>query len=72
MTAQQLSLISIRNTVAEDQFKPHIAVTQDIWNKVLLWSCDDECRYNCMWKTVQGFDERGFSIPKFHGKVNTY
>ncbi|VVC98601.1 unnamed protein product [Leptidea sinapis] len=44
------------------------AQQQDIWSKILLWNCRDECRYHCMWRTVQGFLERGYTIPKFHGK----
>ncbi|CAK1552688.1 unnamed protein product [Leptosia nina] len=56
------------NCTAESEFKPHVANKLDVWSKLLLWSCEDDCRYNCMWKTVQGFEERGFSIPKFHGK----
>ncbi|CAH0406730.1 unnamed protein product [Chilo suppressalis] len=39
----------------------------NFWSK-LLWNCRDECRYNCMWRTVQSFQERGYLIPKFHGK----
>ncbi|XP_045515452.1 post-GPI attachment to proteins factor 3 [Pieris brassicae] len=56
------------NCTKENQFKPHAAALQDIWSKISWWTCDDECRYNCMWKTVQGFEERGFNTPKFHGK----
>ncbi|XP_052756437.1 post-GPI attachment to proteins factor 3 isoform X2 [Galleria mellonella] len=41
---------------------------QDFWCRLLKWSCREECQYNCMWKTVNGFQERGYSIPKFHGK----
>nr|XP_023011654.1 post-GPI attachment to proteins factor 3 [Leptinotarsa decemlineata] len=32
------------------------------------WSCGDECRYNCMWKTVDAFHERKWRTPQFHGK----
>ncbi|XP_045491816.1 post-GPI attachment to proteins factor 3 [Colias croceus] len=56
------------NCTADDSFLPSAANNQDVWSKMLLWSCQDECRYSCMWKTVQGFHERGFAIPKFHGK----
>ncbi|KAM3961813.1 per1-like protein PGAP3 [Aphomia sociella] len=41
---------------------------QDIWSALLQWSCKEECQYHCMWRTVDGFQERGYSIPKFHGK----
>lgn len=35
---------------------------------VLQWSCKDECRYQCMWKTVDAFHKDGLSVPQFHGK----
>ncbi|KAJ8911446.1 hypothetical protein NQ315_013808 [Exocentrus adspersus] len=35
---------------------------------VTQWSCADECRYQCMWKTVEGFHERNWQTPQFNGK----
>lgn len=29
-------------------------------------SCD--CEYECMWRTVEKFADRGWKIPQFHGK----
>ncbi|XP_013182024.1 PREDICTED: post-GPI attachment to proteins factor 3 [Papilio xuthus] len=37
-------------------------------NSLFGWNCLDECRYKCMWRTVKGFEQRGYDIPKFHGK----
>ena len=34
----------------------------------LMWSCLDECRYACMWRTVEDFHARGLPTPQFHGK----
>ena len=34
----------------------------------LMWSCLDECRYACMWRTVDEFHSRGLPTPQFHGK----
>ncbi|XP_041977597.1 post-GPI attachment to proteins factor 3 [Aricia agestis] len=42
--------------------------TKDIPPIPALWSCGDNCRYYCMFDTVDRFEERGFQIPKFHGK----
>ncbi|XP_013184349.2 post-GPI attachment to proteins factor 3 [Amyelois transitella] len=41
---------------------------QDVGSRLLRWGCKDECQYHCMWRTVLGFQERGYEIPKFHGK----
>lgn len=34
----------------------------------LMWSCLDECKYACMWRTVDEFRARGLPTPQFHGK----
>ncbi|XP_018575419.1 post-GPI attachment to proteins factor 3 [Anoplophora glabripennis] len=35
---------------------------------ITWWSCIDECKYDCMWKTVEGFHERNWQTPQFYGK----
>lgn len=43
--------------------------TQQTWYLWLLqWSCKDECRYECMWKTVDAFQKDGSGVPQFYGK----
>lgn len=37
-------------------------------DQLVLWSCKDECKYECMWKTTFLFIERGWKVPQFHGK----
>ncbi|KAG5896514.1 hypothetical protein JTB14_020487 [Gonioctena quinquepunctata] len=32
------------------------------------WTCDDDCKYDCMWKTVEAFHDRKWRTPQFHGK----
>lgn len=32
------------------------------------WSCKDECRYQCMWKTVDAFKKDHIGVPQFYGK----
>ncbi|XP_045473171.1 post-GPI attachment to proteins factor 3 [Harmonia axyridis] len=34
----------------------------------MQWPCFDECRYNCMWDTVEKLESANVSIPQFHGK----
>nr|CAH7752827.1 unnamed protein product [Callosobruchus chinensis] len=34
----------------------------------LKWSCEDECKYECMWKTVKAFKDRNWKTPQFYGK----
>ncbi|XP_066155683.1 post-GPI attachment to proteins factor 3 isoform X1 [Euwallacea fornicatus] len=41
---------------------------QAVHLKTLAWSCLDECKYNCMWKTVESFHQRNWKTPQFHGK----
>lgn len=33
-----------------------------------FWSCKDECKYDCMWLTVDYFTDSGYTAPQFHGK----
>ncbi|XP_049867695.1 post-GPI attachment to proteins factor 3 [Pectinophora gossypiella] len=49
-------------------FTPETAHKQDFWAWLVGWQCRDECRYHCMWRTVDAYQERGYPIPKFHGK----
>ncbi|KAL4222020.1 Post-GPI attachment to proteins factor 3 [Mactra antiquata] len=42
--------------------------SQPISHSLLQWSCLDECKYVCMWKTVDAFQKDGMPIPQFHGK----
>lgn len=51
----------------EDGFYYKIYVSLPFTTK-LLWRCNDNCRYECMWDTVQTFLDKGWSPPQFHGK----
>ncbi|OON15366.1 hypothetical protein X801_08835 [Opisthorchis viverrini] len=51
------------------------------WNKVhpvgmledtIRWNCPRECRYRCMWKTVEAFVSDGLPTPQFYGKVTYF
>ncbi|KAJ0180233.1 hypothetical protein K1T71_003637 [Dendrolimus kikuchii] len=54
-------------TDVDDKFKSN-QVIQDVWSKIFMWSCSDECKYQCMWQTVDAFQERLGIVPKFYGK----
>ncbi|CAG9760549.1 unnamed protein product [Ceutorhynchus assimilis] len=41
---------------------------QPTYLKLMAWSCEDECKYNCMWATVDSFHERKWKTPQFYGK----
>lgn len=41
---------------------------QSLMEKLLWWDCEDDCRYQCMWKSVGEFKSAGLAIPQFHGK----
>jgi hypothetical protein len=48
------------------------AHAQPFYLQLTKWSCQDECRYDCMWKTVEAMTNRNWDIPQFHGKVFTW
>ncbi|XP_035689763.1 post-GPI attachment to proteins factor 3-like [Branchiostoma floridae] len=35
---------------------------------LLGWDCTEECKYECMWDTVQTFQRAGKDVPQFYGK----
>ena len=45
---------------------------QPFSEKLLGWSCEDECKYSCMWTTVDAFQRDGLNVPQFHGKVSEF
>ncbi|KAL1501827.1 hypothetical protein ABEB36_007081 [Hypothenemus hampei] len=45
-----------------------ISQAQPLHLKLTFWSCLDECKYDCMWITVNGFHQRGYKTPQFYGK----
>lgn len=47
----------------------HFQETQSWIEGQLHWSCENECQYQCMWKTVEAFQKDDIAIPQFHGKV---
>ncbi|XP_012262614.1 post-GPI attachment to proteins factor 3 [Athalia rosae] len=59
-----LQRCNIRNCTADLEYK----ISPPIELKLLSWTCDDDCRYNCMWKTVEYFTSHGSRVPQFHGK----
>lgn len=34
------------------------------------WTCQDDCKYECMWVTVGLYLQEGHRVPQFHGKVS--
>lgn len=34
------------------------------------WTCQDDCKYECMWVTVGLYLKEGHKVPQFHGKVS--
>ncbi|XP_061399503.1 post-GPI attachment to proteins factor 3-like [Musca vetustissima] len=41
---------------------------QSLFDKLLQWTCLDECQYGCMWRTVEAFQDRNWPVPQFYGK----
>lgn len=44
------------------------AARQSRCERLLGWTCIDDCRYTCMWQTVEQFVRAGVDVPQFHGK----
>ncbi|OQV21867.1 Post-GPI attachment to proteins factor 3 [Hypsibius exemplaris] len=36
--------------------------------KLLVWECEDECKYSCMWEVVEIFQKNDRAVPQFYGK----
>ncbi|XP_061193950.1 post-GPI attachment to proteins factor 3-like [Saccostrea echinata] len=41
---------------------------QPWFEEKLYWSCEDDCQYHCMWKTVEAFRKDNIAVPQFYGK----
>ena len=46
----------------------NILMHQPLHMQFLGWNCIEECKYECMWKTVEVFKKSNLSIPQFYGK----
>lgn len=44
------------------------AKVQPIHLKLFFWDCKSECKYECMWKATESFENRNWNIQQFHGK----
>ncbi|XP_077282963.1 per1-like protein PGAP3 [Arctopsyche grandis] len=62
------SCIKVNCTDDGESYKPELNILQPVEHKLLLWKCTEECQYDCMWKTVDAFEKRGWQIPQFFGK----
>ncbi|XP_047478813.1 post-GPI attachment to proteins factor 3-like [Penaeus chinensis] len=56
------------NTCSSSRGRAQYESTQSLSERVLQWTCDDECKYNCMWHTTEIFVSKGLEIPQFFGK----
>lgn len=41
--------------------------SQSLADRLVGWTCPQDCSYSCMWRTVQVYGEHG-KVPQFHGK----
>lgn len=41
---------------------------QPYYLQLLGWDCTEECKYSCMWSTVEYFQSSGWDVPQFYGK----
>uniref|UniRef100_A0A8C9KGI9 Post-GPI attachment to proteins factor 3 n=1 Tax=Panthera tigris altaica TaxID=74533 RepID=A0A8C9KGI9_PANTA len=46
----------------------HFRSRQPIYMSLAGWTCQDDCKYECMWVTVGLYLKEGHRVPQFHGK----
>ncbi|VTJ92061.1 Hypothetical predicted protein, partial [Marmota monax] len=46
----------------------HFRSRQPIYMSLAGWTCHDDCKYECMWVTVDMYLQDGHRVPQFHGK----
>ncbi|XP_016057762.1 PREDICTED: post-GPI attachment to proteins factor 3 isoform X4 [Miniopterus natalensis] len=46
----------------------HFRSHQPIYMSLAGWTCQDDCKYECMWVTVGLYLQEGHKVPQFHGK----
>ncbi|XP_066220392.1 post-GPI attachment to proteins factor 3 isoform X2 [Saccopteryx leptura] len=46
----------------------HFRSHQPIYMSLAGWTCQDDCKYECMWATVGLYLQEGHKVPQFHGK----
>lgn len=56
--------LRLKSKESEDEFSQN----QLLHMRLLGWSCLDECKYDCMWYTVDYFIKYENFIPQFYGK----
>ena len=49
--------------------KPFIPRNLTLLERVITWKCDDECKYHCMWWSVEKFQDSGVPPQQFYGRV---
>ncbi|XP_066877303.1 post-GPI attachment to proteins factor 3 isoform X3 [Kogia breviceps] len=47
---------------------PHAGEFTRPYLSVSGWTCQDDCKYECMWVTVGLYLQEGHTVPQFHGK----
>ncbi|NXF89910.1 PGAP3 factor, partial [Eubucco bourcierii] len=47
----------------------HFRARQPLYMGLTGWSCRDDCKYECMWRTVRLYLQGGHRVPQFHGPV---
>ncbi|XP_044303052.1 post-GPI attachment to proteins factor 3 isoform X2 [Varanus komodoensis] len=46
----------------------HFRSHQPLYMSLAGWTCKDDCKYECMWRTVDFYVQEGYKVPQFHGK----
>ena len=59
---------------SNSQLQRLFRLNQRLWNRLLGWDCDEECRYYCEWNTIEYLQKRKslghWQLPQFYGKAS--
>ena len=58
----------VRNCQENTCSSDHWLEGQGMGERLLGWSCPEDCGYFCMWDTVEVMQKRHGQVPQFHGK----
>ncbi|VDN18707.1 unnamed protein product [Dibothriocephalus latus] len=57
--------VSVPNASTSSLYTPPVLALHE---RAVVWNCEDECKYNCIWWAVEAFQQDGLPVPQFYGK----
>uniref|UniRef100_A0A0X3PA20 Post-GPI attachment to proteins factor 3 n=3 Tax=Schistocephalus solidus TaxID=70667 RepID=A0A0X3PA20_SCHSO len=57
--------VAVPNATASGVYRPPALA---LYERAVVWNCEDECKYCCTWWAVEAFHKDGLPVPQFYGK----